>query len=235
MKIALVGTCPSSRMLAPFDDPEWIIWACSPDNAGILPKVDAWFELHGDLGWENPPKWERRYIDWLNDQSFDLYAQDQTLFPKAKIYPKKEMVEKFGPYWFTSTAAWMMALAIDHKAEVIGLYGLDMATRWEYIAQRPAMIYFSQVAAQHEIPVYTPPECDVLQPPPLYGYSVAAGLGRKLFVREREIKARLAEAVAKKQRVVQELDQEIHHLTGTLDDLDYTQLIWTGETPGKES
>ncbi len=218
-------------MLAPYDDPDWLIWACSTDNANKLPRVDAWFELHGDLGWANPPPWEHNYIAWLNAQPFDLYVQLTELFPKGIPYPKEEMVKEFGPYWFTSTFAWMMALAITKKPEVIGLFGADMAASTEYGSQRPAIIYFSQVAAQQNIAVYAPPESDVLQSPPLYGYSMATPMGRKLAIRDREIKERLAEVQARRQRIVQSLDQEIHHLTGSLDDLDYVRSNWTGETP----
>jgi hypothetical protein len=218
-------------MLAPYEDPEWQIWACSTDNAGKLPRVDAWFEIHGDLGWENPPAWEAGYIAWLNDQDFDLYVQLLDLFPKGIKYPKEEIVKRFGPYWFTSTFAWMMALAITKKPEVIGLFGVDMAASTEYYSQRPALVYFSQVAAQDNIAIYSPPESDVLQPPPLYGYSVSTPKGRKLAIRAREIRERLANVTAKRQRVTQALDQEIHHLTGSLDDLDYIQSCWTGEFP----
>lgn len=234
-KIALVGTCPSSRMLAPYDDPDWKIWTCSPDNVGKLPRVDAWFEIHGDLDWENPPKWEASYIPWLNEQDFTLYVQLTKLFPKGVAYPKEDMVKEFGPYWFTSTIAWQMALAIHQGVETIGLYGMDMATRWEYVNQRPAIIYFAQVAAQRGISVYAPPECDVLNPPPLYGYSVTTQMGRKLHIRDRELRGRVAAALERKQRIVQELDQEIHNCTGALDDLDYIKQIWTGEAPGKET
>src|SRR5215467_5742575 len=31
-KVAIIGTAPSSRMLAPFNDPTWDIWVCSPGN-----------------------------------------------------------------------------------------------------------------------------------------------------------------------------------------------------------
>src|SRR5882672_892663 len=51
LKVALIGTAPSSRMLSPFNDPSWKIWACSPGNMGIMPRVDAWFEIHGNLHW----------------------------------------------------------------------------------------------------------------------------------------------------------------------------------------
>lgn len=48
MKIAVLGSHPQTKMQAPFGDPEWKIWACSPHNysMGRLPRVDEWFELH---------------------------------------------------------------------------------------------------------------------------------------------------------------------------------------------
>src|SRR5580698_10373126 len=48
LKVAMIGTAPSSRMLAPFNDPSWKIWACSPGNMNTLPRVDVWFELHSN-------------------------------------------------------------------------------------------------------------------------------------------------------------------------------------------
>lgn len=219
-------------MLAPYNDPDWQIWACSPDNVTIgMPRIDAWFELHGDLDWERPPRWEFPYINWLNEQKFDLYVQRTDLFPRGIAFPKEDMVKRFGTYWFTSSFAWMMAFAITKGPEVIGLFGADMAETVEYRAQRPAMIYFAQVAAQENIGIYAPPESDVLRPPPLYGYSVSTPMGRKLAVREREVRERLNDVKARKTRLVRELDHEIDHLTGALDDLDYVRTNWTGEAP----
>ena len=40
LKIALVGTAPSSRMLAPYNDPSWKIWGCSP-GATAAPALAA--------------------------------------------------------------------------------------------------------------------------------------------------------------------------------------------------
>lgn len=219
-------------MLAPYYDPEWQIWMCSPDNVMTKPpRIDAWFELHGDLGWENPPRWENPYIDWLNNQKFDLYVQLTKLFPRGIPFPKKDMVKRFGSYWFTSTFAWMMALAITKKPEVIGFWGADMAETTEYYHQRAAIIYFAQVAAQENISVYSPPECDILRPPPLYGYSTSSPMGRKLAIREREVRARLNETLSRKANITRECDQEIDHLTGALDNLDYIRKVWTGEPP----
>ena len=44
-KIAILGSAVSSVGLAPFKDPDWEIWGCSPANRD-LPRCDVWFELH---------------------------------------------------------------------------------------------------------------------------------------------------------------------------------------------
>lgn len=231
-KIALIGTCPSSRLLAPYDDKAWTIWGCSENNARILPRVDAWFELHADLMWGNPAKWEVPYIEWLNAQTFKLYAQRKDLFQNAIEFPKGKMLELFGPYWFTSTLAWMMAYAITLKPSEIGLYGIDMAHPSEYGFQKPAMLHFMDIAARNGIQVYVPEESDLLRPPPLYGYSIGTDMGRKWEVRRREVAARVQALQAKRSSLVdqrEECDRQIIHLQGVLDQLDYDITTWSGE------
>ena len=51
LRVALIGTAPSSRLLAPYQDPAWTIWACSPGNMNTIPKADVWFELPGIVSW----------------------------------------------------------------------------------------------------------------------------------------------------------------------------------------
>lgn len=226
MKVALVGTCPSSRMLAPYRDPEWEIWACSPDNAGVLPRVTRWFEIHGDLGFPDAEPWERSYIDWVNSQSFEVIAQDHRLFPRASILPKDELIARFGRLFFTSTPAWMMAFAMKLGVKQIGLYGLDMAARHEYVIQRPGMHRFIEIAEkEYGIEVHAPLESDILQPAPLYGFSLSTPHGRKMEVRRKELVGRIADL----DRTLEGAKRERAYLEGALDDIDYAQNIWGGE------
>lgn len=198
----------------------------------MLPRADAWFELHADLMWENPAKWEASYIEWLNAQTFKLYAQRLDLFPKAVKFPRDEMLKLFGPYWFTSTLAWMMAYAITRKPVEIGLFGIDMSHPSEYGHQKPAMHHFIEVASHNGIPVYVPEESDLLRPAPLYGYSVGTEIGRKWEVRRREVTARINALQDRRCALVDqttEVDRTIIHLKGVLDQLDYDISTWSGE------
>lgn len=225
LKVALIGTAPSSRLLAPFGDSSWQIWACSPGNQNILPRVDAWFELHGNLLWPECKTYGAPYIEWLKQQKFPVYMQDQSFIPHAEVFPKEDMIKEFGKDFFTSSFAWMMAYAIHKGAKEISLYGIDMASRDEYILQRPGFFYFRQVALQRGIKVSAPHESDIMQSPGLYGYSEVTPFGRKILAREQEIKERLA-------GMRQQRDQLIHNITyleGAVEDLDYIKSIWLGQ------
>lgn len=222
-KIAIVGTCPSSRGLALELPPDWEVWVCSPGNDGF-PRVDVWFELHCDLDYYTEGKAWFRYLDWLNLQHFPVYAQRVDLIPRAKLFPHEQLVNEFSHFFFTSQPAWMLAFAISQGATDIGLFGLDMAARSEYSHQKPAILHFALMAQQRGIKVYAPPESDVLCPPPLYGYSYNSPVGRKLRVRQLEVEAHIADM----DRQIRELELKRQHYRGVRDENDWAQQTWTG-------
>ena len=224
LKIALVGTAPSSRGLAPYGDTSWEIWACSAGNQNQIPRVSAWFEIHTNLLWPENEHFGRPYIEWLKQQTFPVYMQDQTLVPRATPFPRKELIDEFGPYFFTSSFAWMLAMAIKKGASEITLYGIDMASRDEYILQRPGAYYFFREAKRRGIKVSAPYESDIMQPPGLYGFSDSTPFGRKMAAREKELKDRVNGM--KQQR--DQLNSSITYLEGAVEDLDYIRNIWSG-------
>jgi hypothetical protein len=224
LKVALIGTAPSSRMLAPYNDPSWTIWACSPGNMNALPRVDTWFELHSNLLWPEHESYGKPYIEWLKQQTFPVYMQDQSQVERATSFPKDELVARFGDDFFTSSFAWMMAMAIQQGATEIALYGIDMASRDEYIRQRPGFFFFRHLARLAGIKVSAPHESDIMQSPALYAYVDSTPFGRKIMARRQEVSGRIAT-----------FDQQIAHATnsktylqGALEDLDYFESIWGG-------
>jgi hypothetical protein len=228
VKIALVGSCPSSRMLAPYSNGDWEIWACSPANAfGVLPRVTRWFEIHGDLGWPERSQWRKpgEYIDWLNSQDFMIYAQDHEHFPDANIYPLDEMIAKHSLYFFTSTFAYMMALAIAEGATEIGLFGIDMTLPEEYQEQRPAMQHFIVMCMAMGIKIGAPDESDIMRPPPLYGYVDATPHGRKMYVYWNELEGKIKE----NERIKRQAELDLTMLKGASEGIDYARRIWGNE------
>jgi hypothetical protein len=224
LKVALIGTAPSSRMLAPYNDPSWQIWGCSPGNMNTLPRVNLWFELHSNLLWPEHENYGKPYIEWLKQQTFPIYMQDQSLVPNAMSFPRDDLVAQFGDEFFTSSFAWMMALAIMMGASEIALYGIDMASRDEYIRQRPGFYYFKREAMKAGIKVSAPHESDIMQSPPLYAYVDSTPFGRKIMARRIEVSGRI-------NGMAQQIDQASRsktYLEGALEDLDYFESIWGG-------
>ena len=224
LKVALIGTAPSSRMLAPFNDPTWTIWACSPGNMGVLPRVDAWFEIHGNMLWPENKHYGEPYLEWLKTQTFPIYMQNRSFVPNATPLPMQELVKEFGPYFFTSSFAWMMAMAMREGAKEIALYGIDMASRDEYILQRPGAYYFFTEGQKRGVKISAPYESDIMQPPALYGYSEVTLLGRKLLARKKEIQDRIANIRPQRDSMT----NNITYLEGALEDLDYVISIFGG-------
>jgi hypothetical protein len=233
MKIALVGSAPSSVRLAPFRDPSWTVWACSP---GTYPIVEmegaaAFFELHR---WEPPvigrpdqqvPWFSPEYCAWLAKFKGPVYTTE--VIPDIKNstrLPREMLIEKYGPYFWSSSLAWMLALALEQPGiQEIGLWGVDMSAVEEYRYQRPGCHHFLTIAMERGIKVTIPPESDLLQPMPLYGVDEWNPFAVKLLARQRELTARLQSAV---QREAQAHEEAVF-LRGAMDDLKYMQDTWT--------
>ncbi|HEY6022041.1 MAG TPA: hypothetical protein VIY48_19890, partial [Candidatus Paceibacterota bacterium] len=109
-------------------------------------------------------------------------------------------------------------------AKEIALFGIDMASRDEYIIQRPGAYYFFMEGRKRGIKMMAPYESDIMQPPPLYGYSDVGPFGRKLRARQSELKERIAPMEQQKAS----LENNITYLKGALEDIDYILSIQGG-------
>lgn len=147
MKIALLGSAPSSIMKAPFKDASyaeylggkpqiqpptphieesWKIWACSPGAYGRVERCDAYFELHR---WEPGQPWfSPEYCQFLREFKGPVYTGGYVPeLPTGEVYPIKEIEAEFTSYFLTSSLALMFALAIyklkqfDKEMEAAGL------------------------------------------------------------------------------------------------------------------
>lgn len=230
-KIALVGSAPSSVHLAPYGNPEWEVWACSPGAWPVAgPTAKKWFELHR---WEPGQPWMSvEYCEFLNNFGGEVITVGHIESIKHnKTLDVEYLVDKYGPYFFTSSLAWMFAMAIDEGATSIGLWGVDMAATEEYGFQRAGCQYFGQLARQMGIEVGVPPESDLFRPAPLYGVCEHSHNWKKTIARERELTERLRQA---EQKTIQGKEEALF-LKGALDDLGYSRQTWMGhvDTMGK--
>lgn len=221
-KIAILGTAPSTRALAPLGDPAWEIWGLNEAHHDV-PQWDRWFDLHDLAPYKRPESSYHGYYHWLTGQANPVYLRQADSAIKAGVvYPKDEIVARFGPYFFTSSVAWMMALAIHEGADVIGVFGVDMAAGDEYGEQKAGCRHFIQVARDAGIAVAIPPGSDLLLPPRLYGFDDACPWEAKMAARKREY----GERVAKCREAAQGLDREVAFLEGALADIAYLERNW---------
>ena len=221
MKVVLLGTAPASMNLAPFGG-DWEIWACSPGTYGS-PRIDKFFELHR---WEPGQEWfSEGYVKFLESFEGEVIMSAPVESVKGcSLLPYEKLVDKYGPYFFTSSLAWMLAMAIEAGADKIALYGVDMAATTEYHDQRMGCQYFAMLAKSMGIEVGVPPESDLLRPAPLYGVCENSHAWIKQTARARELAGRLNQA----KQASEKARDEISFLTGAMDDQDWNLHSWFG-------
>jgi hypothetical protein len=229
MKIAILGSAPSSLPLAPHHDPEWTLFGCSPGCAeGIAGKrVDEWFELHWYGLWRKDPAFpwfyeDHAYMKHLRTIPKVWMIKPYPTIPNSVEYPKLEMIKKYGPYVWTSTPAFMMTMAMERQPEEIAFFGVDMAADEEWGTQRPALQFLAWEALKRGIRVTTPPECDLLNPSLMYGYSEMDPHRAKLDAREKELRHRYGIACQQ----VEAGTQEVRQLQGAISLNDYSRRTW---------
>lgn len=225
-KIAIVGTAPSSRDLAPYDDPDWEIWGISPFNYNLMGRWDVWFELHDskmflEQGWD-PGFWE-----WMTKQEKPIYLQEKHRdIPASVKFPKDKLLKAFPMAaernFFQSSISWMIAFAISEGVEEIGVWGVDMARDSEYAEEKPSCTYFLGIAEGRGIKVTLPIESDLMQSVGLYGYDNSSAMTAGLRVRDEEIAQRIAGC----EQVVRDKQNEVFYLRGARDDIKYMRNNW---------
>ena len=219
MKIAVLGSAPSSRALAPFNDPSWEIWSCSPQNYD-LPRVDAWFELH-NLDRKFVPE-NKVYTDMLQKHPRVYVAHADVRLPDATVLDPKPLLQRFGRYFFSSSPAWMLGMALMQNPTEIGLWGIDMSASDEYDYQRPGIHYFMHEAAKSGVKVIVPMQSDIGIPHPLYGFKEFWPSYWKKRVHRQELMEKLTRA---NQKEAKSREEKIA-LQGALSQMQYEQNTW---------
>lgn len=229
LKFALIGSAPASVRGAPYNDPSWQVWGCSPGAYGVVPKgrSNIWWELHR---YEPGQPWfSPEYCQFLREHPCVAVAEPRKEIPNGFTLDVDALVKKYSPYFFTSSIAWMMAHAIeiierdgDPTTSKIGLWGVDMAANEEYEAQRAGLHYFALLAAKQGIEVGVPPESDLFRPRFLYGVDETKHFHIKMRARREELLQRLQAA----DQMVMAKQQESQFLRGAIDDLNYCFNTW---------
>lgn len=193
-RIAIVGTAPSSADEAPYDDKSWEIWSLGANQTKIK-RFTRWFELHTFHALECADALQPQRVEFFKKIGKDLtIGHENELLPDATMYPKDEIVAKFGNY-FTSSIAWMIALAIHEGAEEIGLWGIDMVGECEYAYQRACCEYLLGIARGKGITVTLSPHSPLLRAERMYAFE-CTNLAGEIQIRIGELREAQSRAEA---------------------------------------
>ena len=184
-RIAICGTAPT-RAAIPWNDPTLEIWALNDMHVLNLPRADRWFDLHpfdkmyfrkgeqpvfaGDVpaGFFVRPQ---GHLEWLRKQTIPVYVQDaaQLGTPNAVTFPRERCEREIFPT-YCSSPAWMVALALLEGVTELHVYGIHLATEWEYIHQRPNFESLLTLAAARGVKVILPKGCPLMRGSHQYGF-----------------------------------------------------------------
>jgi len=132
--------------------------------------IDRWFELHPNI-----ERLRDGWLSWAIDNQ--VVCELQEVHPElenSSAYSIEHITERFGRY-FTSTASYMLASAIDAGATHISLYGLNMSTDGEYMQQRPCCEYLIGLARGMGIEVFVNDGSPLTRCKWIYGYERPPG------------------------------------------------------------
>ena len=187
-EVILLGTAPS-RILCPYDVETWGVNGCysireinekggKPFRMDKLFITDHTFSPEGTLHFD---------IDVMNKLGEDYKCQFITMRPiklgkrrlKSIPFPYDRIVKKFRTDFFTSSICYMMVYALDKNYQKIRMYGIDMASKSEYMTQKGGVEYWIGRAHERGCQVDISEGSTVMVPPTHTPYGVDRKLNMK--------------------------------------------------------
>lgn len=200
-RIAIVGTAPTWKE-CPFDDPTLETWLLN--DMHVLPgiRADRWFDLHPlDKMYFRDPGQKiyahevpvghfvrpKGHLEFLRRQTIPVYVQRAADLgsPNARTFPKAEVEQALGPY-FASSPAWMVGLALLEGVTELHIYGIHLATEWEYQKQKPNMTFLLGIAAGRGVKLVLPKGSPLLRESHQYAYQPDPDLAKVKLQRRLE-------------------------------------------------
>lgn len=189
-ELILLGTA-STLAVTPWDKEKYDYWACAPvitHKPASGHRIDRIFEMH-------PMEYWTKIIERLNQFSkatgCEVYMQHKyDQIEKSVEYPLhmiQDWILKDHPYatlnkYFTSTIAFMLALAIYEAVELkkyscLKLFGIHMSSEEEeYSRQRSCCEAWLNFGLGKGIDYWLPQEASIMQGGYIYGYEQEKGI-----------------------------------------------------------
>ena len=183
------------------------------------------------------------HLDWLKTRPIPVFlAEKRADYPTSVAFPKAELLAWYAPFWpmrltrrktiepgpdyEVSSPAWMLMQAIAEGYQEIHIYGIHLATEWEYMYQRPNFEFLIGFAAGRGIKVLLPKAAPICRASHRYAFEPKADL--PLVAAQQQIAAikaegaKLHQALAKQpwyaRSTKADLTHQIQHLDAVLAD-----------------
>lgn len=187
-KLAIVGSDPASRHLAPFEDTAFDIWVFNEAaNHEWCKRWTAVFQMHDPNIYTGHNTKDPKHWEWLQQcRKKPIYMQDiDPLVPDGIRYPIEDALKLAGAEMFTTTFAYMAALAILQGYEYIEIHGMGLSAS-EYDYQKFGYAYWmgflrGKLGADNVVNTITHVGADLFNSP-RYGYEGNFSFGAEYFM-----------------------------------------------------
>lgn len=184
--LAIVGSHPATRELAPYDDPRFEIWLFN--EAAMKPEVyrrwDALLQIHKPEVYASPTNWVNKdHWVWLQQDHGHrkIWMQEvDPRVPNSVRYPLEGVLSLVPYRYLRSSPAMALALAIYLGYQEIHLYGSELSSGTEYAYQ--AINYAFWIGFAHGRGIDLHLECWQSEfNQPIYGYDGEPQIDREFF------------------------------------------------------
>jgi|TARA_Y100000310_G_scaffold85390_1_gene82251 hypothetical protein len=200
-KVAIVGFASSTLRYAPFTDPTYECWGVNQLYRHV-PRLDRHFDMHRN--WREGNVEGTDHPAWIKQCGIPVYmVGTEKGYPNTVRYPLERVMENVsgGVDYFTSTVAFMIALAIDEGFDTIGVFGIDLIVGTEYDYQKSCVEFLLGIAHGRGINLNIPIQAALLKSTWRYGYEKEPDWG----VRPSSIKKWIDEQNSTRQELVHKL------------------------------
>ena len=173
-KLALCGFATNTLATVPWDDPEFEIWGMNQGYVHMQRRADRWFEMH--LPEATPDIRDPHYLTFLREMGIPVYMiQCYDYCPTSVRYPIEDAIRLAGRDYFTSTVAFMLALAeMEGHYQEVHLYGINLAIGDEWFYEKPCAEYWIGRLEAKGIKIVIPAASSMMKQWQRYGYAVDA-------------------------------------------------------------
>jgi hypothetical protein len=216
-QLIILGTAQSMAR-TPWDQKnKYDYWACSPvltHEVSDGKYIDAFFEMHTRSTWQRIKDFLNDYVKKINPNVIIYMQRKEEEIKNSKQFPIKEIQEmvhheKLGKY-YTSTIAYMIALAIYAGYKKILMYGCHMAAEEEeYSMQRACVEAWLNYGLGVGVDYWSPGDSEVMKCSYLYGYEEEKSLLLKVMNMKPKLKMALTELEKTEKKAHDETMQQL--------------------------